>query len=377
MVKDAFDYEIDDAQGTAVGPVEPRDFDIDRYADYEAALLERNSAFWKAESGVAVYRRFRVPRVFSYGCRDTKASLALQLGGLAESMKFKADIANFLEPWYGIGTVASAFGVDYDWPPGQAPAVRPPFKTVREALGHVPVPVTKTPIGRHTLDMIERFIDATKGRVPVSPADTQSPMDTASFLVENNSFFMSFFEDPAGLEKLLDIITGLLIDFTRKQLELIGEAAVWPGHGFASSRRFSGLGASDDVSMMLSGEQYLRFEAPCLSRLAEAFGGVAFHSCGNWSGQAEAVAQTPGLVMVDGAFSAETDPDPNPAGPFAAVFAGTGTAVNARMVGSAETVVEKAKALCRPGMKVVATTYCKTPAEQERVYDEIHALVEK
>ena len=33
----------------------------------------------------------------------------------------------FLEPWYGIGTVASAFGLDYVWKEGQAPVVRPRF----------------------------------------------------------------------------------------------------------------------------------------------------------------------------------------------------------------------------------------------------------
>ena len=29
---------------------------------------------------------------------------------------------NFLEPWYGIGVVAGAFGVPYVWKEGQAPA---------------------------------------------------------------------------------------------------------------------------------------------------------------------------------------------------------------------------------------------------------------
>jgi hypothetical protein len=185
---------------------------------------------------------------------------------------------------------------------------------------------------------------------------------------------MSFIDDPESVKRLLDVITDLLAAWTRTQLETIGDTVVWPGHGFASSRVFNGLGASDDVSMMLSAEQYRRFEAPCLAKLAETFGGAAFHSCGDWSRRAAAVAQTPGLVMVDGAFSEQTDPAPNPPDTFAGVFAGTGIAVNARMVGSREDVLEKTRRLVKPGMKVIAVTYCKTPAEQERVYDEIHAL---
>jgi hypothetical protein len=374
MVKDAFNYELDDAQGTAVEPVDPADFDLERYADYEAGLLESNRSFWKSGQGAAVYRRFRVPQVFSYGCRDMKSSLSLQLGALAESMRFKADIANFLEPWYGIGCVAAAFGAGYDWPKGQAPAIRPAFAGVREALEYEPVPVEKTAIGKTTLEMIEYFLEATKGRIPISLTDTQSPMDTASLLVDNNSFFLSFIDDPESVKRLLEVITDLLAAWTRRQLETIGDTIVWPGHGFASSRIFNGLGASDDVSMMLSAEQYRRFEAPCLAKLAETFGGAAFHSCGDWSSRASAVAQTPGLVMVDGAFSEQTDPAPNPAAAFAGVFAGTGIAVNARMVGGRENVLETAGQLLKAGVKVIAVTYCKTPAEQEKVYDEIHAL---
>jgi hypothetical protein len=374
MTNDTFNCEIADAQATAVTPIEPADFDIDRYADYEAGLLEANEAFWKAPSGLAVHRRFRPAEVFSYGCRDMKRSLALQLGALTDSMRFKADAANFLEPWYGIGVVASAFGCGYEWPAGQAPAVKPPFRTVREALQHRPVSVETTPIGRETLRTIEYFLDKTQGRIPMSLTDTQSPMDTASFIVDNNNFFMSFIDDPESVAKLLGIITDLLVDFTKRQVDLIGDALVSPGHGFASSRRFSGLGASDDVSMMLSAGQYSSLEAPLLAKLADSFGGAAFHSCGDWSAKAPAVAKTPGLVMVDGAFSEQTDPRPNPPEAFADVFAGTGVAVNARIVGDELCVLEKTKKLWRPGMKLIAVTYCKTPAEQQMAYDRIHAL---
>ena len=66
-----------------------------------------------------------------------KTSLELQLGALNESMKYKADIPNFLEPWYGIGIITSAFGLDYIWhEEGQAPVTRPPFNSIKEALKH-------------------------------------------------------------------------------------------------------------------------------------------------------------------------------------------------------------------------------------------------
>src|SRR6056297_1087238 len=128
-----FNYDYSDSQGTSVEPLDPKDFDLEGYRDYEIQLMENNSKFWSAKEGVQVYRRFREPEVFSFGCADMKRSLSLQLSGLQKSIAYKADIANFLEPWYGIGTIASAFGVDYVWKEGQAPVTEPPFKTVKEA----------------------------------------------------------------------------------------------------------------------------------------------------------------------------------------------------------------------------------------------------
>lgn len=374
MSEKKFDNEIADAQATDAAPVAPEAFDFDGYAEHESSLLERCGSFWVAESAVAVYRRMRVAEVFSCGCKDKEKSLGWQLGGLQKSIEFKADIPNFLEPWYGIGTVASAFGVDYEWAGGQAPAVKAAFQTVDDALIQDVVPVEQTPIGKHTLEMIEYFLDKTEGKIPICLTDTQSPMDTASFLVESNNFFMSFFDNPEGLKKLLGVITNLLLDFTKKQVELIGDALVKPGHGFASSRSFSGLGMSDDVMTMISDKQYVEFEAPCMTKTGEPFGGAAFHSCGNWSGKIDAVKKIKNLVMVDGAFSAQTDPAPNPAEPFADAFAGTNIVVNARMVGEGDVVIDKVKQLWKPGMKLIAVTYCRTPEEQAEAYDRIHEI---
>ena len=374
MIKE-FDYTVADSQGTAVEPVSPEKFDVQKYVDYEAALLEDNAEFWKSQAGVAVYRRFRVPQVYSYGCREMKQSLAWQLGALEKSMAYKADIANFLEPWYGIGTVASAFGATYKWEEGNAPAIAAPFTSVREVLGREIVPIEETGIGKHTLEMIEYFLEKTGGRIPISPTDTQAALNAASFLIETNSFYMEMFDHPDELKKLLSMITDLTIDFTKKQEDLIGDALVLPGHGFASSRKFTGLGMSSDVMVMISSEQYKEFEAPYLQKAGEAFGGAVFHSCGDWSNKISAVKSVPNLVMVDAAFSQETDPDSNPPEPFVAAFDGTGIIVNARIVGNAETVLEKVKRLWQPHMKLIVVTYCKTPGEQAMVYDEIHRIV--
>jgi len=374
MPEKDFDYQLHDSQATEVEPIDPADFDIDNYCEYEASLLRRCRSFRASDAGIAVYRRFRPPTVFSYGCRDMKLSLALQLGALAESMKYPADIPNFIEPWYGFGAVVSAFGLDYDWPDGQAPTLKAPFKTVQEALDYDVTDIEKTAIGKHSLEMIEYFLEKTKGKIPMCIVDTACGIDNASLIIEINNYLMAFYDNPEGLRKLFDIMVDLSIDFTKKQIELIGKPLVWPGHGFASSREFTGLGMSGDVIMMLSPTQFAELEAPAMTRAGQPFGGAAFHSCGNWSNRIDAVKKIENLVMVDAPFSIETDPDPCPPEAFADAFAGTGIVVNARIVGEPEVVIDKVKKLYKPPMKLIVVTYCKTPAEQELLYNEIHHL---
>ena len=374
MTGGTFDQTSADVQATPVDPVTPEAFDCEAYEDYEAELLERCHAFWEAESGVLVWRRMRSAEVFTYGCKDMNTSLKLQLGALQKSMAYKADVPNYLVPWYGIGTVTSAFGADYIWKEKQAPAIRPRFQTVQEALEYAPMPVSESDIGRHTLEMIDYFIDKTQGRVPMSLTDTQSPLNIAGNVVDMSGFFMSMYDDPGAVKAFLRRLAELLAEFTRLQIDHIGEVLVWPGHGYSSCRCFEGLGMSDDNALMISGEQYLEFAGPAVEYLGTSFNGSAFHSCGNWSDRVQAVRNIPGLRMVDGAFGAATDPTPNSPESFPEVFANTGIVVNARIVGNPETVAENVRRLWKPGMKLIVVTYCQSPEEQTEAYDRIHEI---
>ena len=373
-MKDEFNSSLADSQATPVTPVTPEQFDFDAYGAYEAQLNTRCEQFWKADQGVLVYRRMRVKEVFAADAGDMKKSLHWQLGALKESMKYKADVPNFLEPWYGIGTVASSFGFDYVWEPGQAPAVNGKFDTLDQLLEKIMVPVRETAIGKHTLEMVEYFLDQTKGRLPMSYCDIQSPLNVASNIVDSNQFYIDFFLDPEKMKRALDEIAGLLIDFTEIQRRLIGGCLAKPGHGFASSRVFEGFGMSDDTVVMLSNDIYVDTVVPSFVKAGKPFGGGVFHSCGNWSGKKEDIVKIDGIRMADGAFSKATDPDANPTEGFADAFAGTGVVLNARIVGNVDVIEQKVKELWKPGMKLIAVTYCETPQEQAEAYDRIHAI---
>ena len=370
----AFDLNRADSQATVIEPVLPEAFDFEAYATYEADLLPRCSAFWNSDGGVLVYRRMRVAEVFSYGCRDMKTSLPLQLGALQKSMVYPADTPNFLEPWYGIGTVASSFGIDYVWHDGQAPAFAPKFKSIKDALDARLVDVKETPIGQYTLKTIDYFLEQTQGRIPISLCDVQSPFNVAAQIVDMIALLMGLYDCPDKVVELLDRITVLLSEFTHEQIKRIGDALVWPGHGFASSRVFDGFGMSDDNSIMLSADQYQQFAAPAMVKTAGDFAGAVFHSCGDWSHLAPVVKKIPGLRMVDGAFGEQTDPSPNQAEVFPEVFADSGIIVNARIVGDCCEVAQQVRKLWTQGMKLIVTTYCQSREDQQRAYEMVHEI---
>ena len=368
-----FNTSLADAQATPVVPCAPERFDLSAYEAYAASLAETCARFWRAQSGVLVYRRMRVAEVYSYGCRDMQSSLAWQLGALQQSMRYKADVPNFLEPWYGIGTISSAWGLNYQWPEKQAPAVQGAFQTIEEALNYQPEPVEKTAIGKHILTMIDYFLNKTKARLPVSLTDTQSPLNSAGYLVDMTNFMMASVMTPDRFRELLDRVAEQAIAFTQTQLKQLNEVVVWPGHGFASSPHFQGIGMSDDNMLMISGLQYLDLCAAATEKFGNAFGGPVFHSCGNWSARVAEIKKLKNLQMIDAAFSPETDPDPNPVAPFK-TFAGSDITVHARIVGDVDTVTDVVKALWQPGLKLIVTTYCRTPEEQTAAYDRIHTI---
>lgn len=376
MAEVKFDTSLRDSQGTEVAPIQPEQFDLEAYADYEASLLENNKKFTEADSGLLVYRRVRANGVFYDKCKDFKESLALQLGALQTSMQYKADVANFLEPWYGIGYIASCFGAEYEWKPEQAPHVRARFTEMQDILDADFVPIDQTKEGKYILEMVEYFMDKTKGKVPVSFCDIQSPLNMLTYLLPMNNLFLEVYDSPDETKKAADLVAGLLIDFLKKQEEIIGDALAKPGHGFSSSRVFSGVGLSDDTSIMVQSEDYQDLFQEADERIGDAFGGMVYHSCGVWEKKIDMVKGIRNIRMADGAFTIETDPSPNRPEVFGDAFAGSGIILNCRAVGNCENSYAAFEKLWRPNQKMIAVTYCKTPEEQAKLYDMLHNMAE-
>lgn len=372
---DKFDTTKKDSMATPVTPVEPQDFDLARYEAFAASADARYAEFLGKSEGVAVWQRVRVGEVFRDACSDRHTSLRLQLGALNRTMDFLTDAPTYLEPWYGIGTTAAAFGARYVWLPGQAPAVEPVYASIDDvpddlaALSPEEVPILRT-----TLATIQYFLEQTGGRVPVSWCDIQAPINIAGGVVDVSRFLEAFYEEPDRVKRLLAVVSDELIRFTRHQSELIGPALARPGHGFASSRAGRGIGLSTDNLIMVSPAMFEEFCVADSARIGAAFGGTAIHSCGNWGRWIEAVKTIPNLTMVDGAFSPQTDPAYNRCEDFRDALAGSGVILHVRIVGDGDEVLARVRRLWKPGMRLIVGTHIQDPREQHRVYHAIHDL---
>jgi hypothetical protein len=369
-----FNYTLKDAQAMPVTPIDPQKFDLARYEAFTAEADQRYAGFLSKPDGLAVWQRVRVGEVFRDACRDMRESLCLQLGGLTKSLDYATDASTYLEPWYGIGTTASAFGGEYDWFEGQAPAVRPLYKAISEVPPLALRDFDQVPIMRYTLDTIEYFLDQTQGRVSISWSDLQAPLNVATELIDTSAFFTALIESPDRVREILSAITEVVIRFTQQQSALIGDQLARPGHGFASSRAGKGIGLSTDNLVMISPRMYEKFCVADNIKIGAAFDGVAIHSCGAYARWLPALKKIDNLLMVDAAFSPQTDPDPNTPEAFRDAFVNTGIIVHARMVGEPDEVLALTKRLWTPGLKLIVVTYVQDSVAQQQLYHDLHAL---
>lgn len=367
-----FDVKVSDAMAMPVVRTRPELFPLERFAEHAAQCDARYERFLQSSSAVAVWQRVRAGEVFRDACADKKLSLEWQLGALERSLDFESDAPMYLEPWYGIGTTAAAFGATYAWLPGQSPGVMPPHTQLSEAFPLKRQTDPEVPILAETLATIEYFLEMTRGLVPLSWCDIQAPLNVMGGIVDITQLLEVAYDEPEKLRELLAAATEELIRFTRKQSALIGPALAKPGHGFASSRKGQGIGLSTDNLIMVSPSLFGELCYEDFGHLGQAFGGVAFHSCGNWGRWLPAVSKIPGLQLVDGAFSPQTDPAYNVCEEFRDALAGTGVIVHARLVGNREQVMSHVRRLWKPGLRLIVVTHVQEPAEQHRLYEEIH-----
>ena len=288
-----------------------KNFDFKRFKDWSLEREKKTLDFLNGKGDSNVFLIEPVGCNFVI-CQTPQESLECQLEAITRQMDFGGNYMPFLEPWFGVGVYANAFGAEYVWEEGTPPQTHYIAYSAEEADRIEAVENYDCEAMNLVTSAIDYFLTETKGFIPISCTDTQSPFDTATLIWDSSDFFISMFEAPEVVHRVLDKITRLLIDFSKKQIDLLGETWTKPGHIMASAKNGHGFAISDDNIVMLSPEDYLNFSVPYNNKISKEFGGLAVHSCGNYERQLPALMQTEGLLMVDGAFMTKNvDPTPN------------------------------------------------------------------
>ena len=251
--------------------------------------------------------------------------------------------------------------------------MKPVFRNPDEIRDLTPRAVADVPVLRYTLETIEYFLHETQGRVPVSWSDIQAPINVAGGLVDITQFLLLLHDEPGRARVILSVLADEVIRFTKIQSDLIGAALARPGHGFASARTGAGIGLSTDNIIMVSPAMFADFCNEHTARIGEAFGGTAFHSCGNWGRWLPAVKKISNLIMVDGAFSPKAA-RLQPVRGIPRCAGGTGVILHTRIVGEPEALLARVKRLWKPGLKLIVVTHVQDPRAQHQLYRYIHEL---
>ncbi len=185
-----------------------------------------------------------------------------------------------LRPNYGVGTVASIFGCGTAASEHAMPWVtdRPPKDRLLDV----------DPDTAHEAGLMPRVIDFIRlarealreyPQVHVFMPDLQGPMGTA-FLLRQQDVFYDMADDEPWYRRLMETITAVFIRLTQRLKAELGEPADGGYHGSLYMTN-GGVRVVDDVSIMLSPEQYRDLSLPYVRQCLAPFGGGWVHSCGN------------------------------------------------------------------------------------------------
>ena len=333
--------------------MEPKDFPYDRFNQF------------KAEKDAALQRFFNDPNpqdipvivqppidIWGVVAGDRVKSLERQLDAFSVAMQLQSDFAfTYLEPWHGVGVFANIFGCRMNWNDFDAPQTLPIIHSVDELRDLKRPSILAAELPQMILETIRYYRQVTSDQLDISLTDTQSPNDSASLIMDTSEFFTANLADMERLAPFMEMLTSVMIEFSDMQLEAIGRRASRPGHIMPSAPGLGGIAVSDDNMAVISRRAYSNAALPYNSLLGEHFGGIALHTCGDFSQNYATVKQVKNLMLVDCALPG-VDPQPNNPRKLGEAFAGSGIPLKVRL-GSSEQDWAALDELIRPGLRLI------------------------
>jgi uroporphyrinogen-III decarboxylase len=208
-------------------------------------------------------------------------NLIAQLANIVLTLSHKTDYVPYLDPFEGVTIMAEAFGCLVEVPPNGDPWVKKPIIRNPSEVYEVKKPDKNNKVFEKVIRTLNFFEKQTGYRIPVGATDPQSPLNVASLMWDNQSFLTACVVSKKEVHHVLNIITDSFIEFYTMQYEALKNPA-FPVHSFPLVNSSDGISISDDEAILLSPELFEEFGVPYLNRISDAFGGLYYHSCGDF-----------------------------------------------------------------------------------------------
>jgi hypothetical protein len=316
-------------------------------------------------------------------CNSIEQNFNANIFDFEKTLDCPSDTLPNLEPWFGTGIFAEAFGCKYFSRESECPAVYYAYHSIDEIRKIQKPKISDGIFFKMVLEAIDYFKDKTNGRLPICITDTQSASDTASLILDASEFFIACYTHPEVVKRFLNIINELIIEFSQKQVELIGDCLVLPGRILSSSINANhggkGITIADDNLAVSSPKLNAEYFLPLDDKLGEVFGGVAIHSCGNWGHTMPLLLQMKNLTMVDCKISSSLDPTPTAPEDIRDALKGTNIAVQVTLKNDVESDFDLLDRICSPDLRLIARFLNLNDGADDiqSTYDKVKQLLQK
>lgn len=231
-----------------------------------------------------------------------KKNLIMQLANIILTLEHETDYVPYLDPFEGVTILSEAFGCPVEVPHNGDPYIKSPLINVPRDVYNLKKPDKDNAVYKRVFDTLKFFEKETNYQIPVGATDPQGPLDIASLIFNNNDFLIACISNKREVHYLLSLITEAFIEFYTRQYELLKNPA-FPVHSFPLVNSNDGIAVSDDESVLLSPELFEEFGVPYLNKISDAFGGLYYHSCGDFGHILDKILKIENLRAINGHLS--------------------------------------------------------------------------
>jgi len=184
-----------------------------------------------------------------------------------------------LHIWSGTEVFAEAFGSPVHFDGNNMPFALPTVYSAEEADKLHEPDIFDSSLGR-IFEIGDKLVERFGNVYPVRICDIQSPLDIAALIWEKEQFFLTIYEAPDAVlrlvEKVTNVVERFVEEFKRRYFNccLVHYPYYWMPPEF-------GICLSEDEVGSISPQAFEKFSLPYLNRLSASFGGISLHCCAN------------------------------------------------------------------------------------------------